>query len=593
MTALRRVHDLLPHLLENFPREVLVAGKRKGKWIKYSPKEFTQLVDQTSRGLIASGIQKGDKVAIMSANRPEWNICDFAIMQIGATQVPMYPTLSGNDIRFILTDANIKTVFVGTEELAQKLQDIKEKEKLELAIYCFDESKTSTNWSSILSLGASHSDIELSAYRDQVSPEDLVTLIYTSGTTGTPKGVMLTHHNLVSNLMDTLHAYPSGLERVISFLPLSHIFERMVFYMNCYACVSVYYAESLETVMADIQDVKPYGFTTVPRMLEKIYDRIVEKGSALTGIKRKLFFWALDLANRYELYGKNGAWYEFQRAIADKLIFVKWREALGGEVRTLMSGGAALQPRLARVFWAAGIPVLEGYGLTETSPVISLNRLDKYQAEFGTVGKPIPNVEVKIAEDGEILCKGPNIMKGYYNRPDLTAEVIDAEGWFHTGDIGEIVGDGFLKITDRKKEIFKTAGGKYVAPQTLENKFKESPLIEQVMVIGENRKFPSALIVPNFPALEAWCEKKGITYTNPEQMVQNPEVLDKYQRELDRYNASFGRWEQVKKFKLLTKEWSIDAGEMTPKLSLKRKVIYERNLPLIEQIYADLENGKI
>lgn len=591
MSALTRLHDLLPHIQNNFPREVLVAGKRQGKWKEYTAKTFIDLVNQTSKGLLAAGIKPGDKVAIMSANRPEWNICDFAILQLGAVQVPMYPTLSAQDIRFILKDAEVKMVFAGNAELVQKLEQAKAESSLDITIYAFEEAAGAPLWSAIYDKADPRTD--LNPYRDQVKSEDLATLIYTSGTTGTPKGVMLTHSNMVSNLVDTLGAYPKGLERVISFLPLSHIFERMVFYMNCFAGVSVYYAESLETVVNDIQEIKPHGFTTVPRMLEKIYDRIVDKGAQLTGIKRKLFFWALDLGLKYELYGKNGWWYESQLLIANKLVFVKWREALGGEIRTLMSGGAALQPRLARVFWAAGIPVLEGYGLTETSPVISLNRLDKFDARFGTVGKAIDNVEVKIAEDGEILCKGPNVMKGYYNRPDLTAEVIDTEGWFHTGDIGELSADGFLRITDRKKEIFKTAGGKYVAPQIIENKFKESVLIEQVMVVGENRKFPSALIVPNFMALQAWCDKKGITYTTATEMVQHPEVIDKYQREVERYNAGFGRWEQVKKFKLLAKEWTIDASELTPKLSLKRKVIYEKNLNLIEEMYKDLENGKI
>lgn len=592
MPVLSRVHDLLPHLQQNFKGDIFVAGKREGKWLGYSAAEFIQSINETSRGLILSGIKKNDKVAIMSANRPEWNICDFAIMQIGATQVPMYPTLSTHDIRFILKDAEIKMVFAGSRELVEKLQQIKAEEKLAVEIYSFDDSGADS-WTVISEKGKSHPEIDLKPYADAVQPEDLVTLIYTSGTTGTPKGVMLTHNNLVSNLVDTFHAYPQNLTKVISFLPLSHIFERMVFYMNCFACVTVYYAESIETVIADIQEIKPHGFTAVPRVLEKIYDRIVEKGSALKGIKRMLFYWSLNLALRYELYGKNGFWYEFQLAIANKLVFGKWREALGGEIKTLMSGGAALQPRLARVFWAAKIPVLEGYGLTETSPVISLNRLDKYRAKFGTVGQPIDHVEIKIAEDGEILCKGPNIMKGYYNRPDLTAEVIDAEGWFHTGDIGEIVGDGFLKITDRKKEIFKTAGGKYVAPQVIENRFKESPLIEQVMVLGENRKFPSALIVPNFQALAAWCQNKGIVFTLPVEMIKKPEVIDKYQREIDQYNAGFGRWEQVKKFSLLPKEWSIEASELTPKLSLKRKIILEKNKDLIEEMYADLDNGKI
>lgn len=593
MSALTRVHDLLPHLQKNFKGDVLLAAKKEGKWTTYSAPAFIELIDETSRGLIASGIQKGDKVAIMSPNRPEWNICDFAIMQIGATQVPMYPTLSNQDIRFILKDAGIRLVFVAGQDLVDKLQQIKSEEGLELEIYSFNENESVPYWKALIEVGKNHPPIDLQTYRDEIKPEDLLTLIYTSGTTGTPKGVMLTHNNLVSNVINSSVMYPDGFTKAVSFLPLSHIFERMVLYMYLYVGVSVYYAESLETIVADIQEVKPHGFTAVPRLLEKIYDRIVEKGSQLSGLKRNLFYWALNLGLRYELNGKNGLWYEFQLAIARKLVFAKWREALGGEVLSLVSGGAALQSRLARVFWAAGIPILEGYGLTETSPVITVNGLKPGQAQFGTVGKPIADVEIKIAEDGEILCKGPNIMKGYYNRPDLTAEVIDADGWFHTGDIGEIQADGFLRITDRKKEIFKTAGGKYVAPQIIENKFKESPLIEQVMVVGENRKFPAALIVPNFQALEKWCEVKNIPFTKPEEMIGLPEVIDKYQREIDRYNIGFGRWEQPKKFKLLAKEWSIDAGELTPKLSMRRKVIYEKNQVLIEQMYADLDNGKI
>lgn len=591
MPNFTRIHDLLPLIKHQFKRDVLIAGKRNGKWTNYGAQEFLDLVDLTSQGLVARGIQKGERVAIMSSNRPEWNLCDFAIMQIGATQVPMYPTLSDQDIQFIIKDAEIKLVFVGSKELAEKLVKIKESEGLALAIYSFNEQDGVPFWKDLFK--DIPSGIDLQPYRDGVLPEDLATLIYTSGTTGTPKGVMLTHNNLVSNLQDTVATYPANMERIISFLPLSHIFERMVSYMNFYVGVSIYYAESLETVMADIQEVKPNGFTTVPRMLEKIYDKIVERGSQLTGIKRMLFYWSLNLGLKYELYGKNGWWYQFQLAIANVLVFGKWRAALGGEVKTLMSGGAALQPRLARVFWAANIQVLEGYGLTETSPVISLNGLGKHEARFGTVGKAIRNVQVKIADDGEILCKGPNIMKGYYKRPDLTAEVIDADGWFHTGDIGELSADGFLRITDRKKEIFKTAGGKYIAPQLIENRFKESNMIEQIMVVGENRKFPSALIVPNFATLKSWCELKEIPFTTKEEVLLLPEVLDKYQREADRLNVIFGKWEQIKKFTLLANEWSIAGGELTPKLSLKRKVILAKHQQAVEKMYTDLENGKI
>ncbi|HEY0668531.1 MAG TPA: AMP-binding protein, partial [Sphingobacteriaceae bacterium] len=379
--------------------------------------------------------------------------------------------------------------------------------------------------------------------------------------------------------------------KALSFLPISHIFERMVIYMYFYLGISVYYAESMETIVADINDVKPDGFTTVPRLLEKVYDRIVAKGSELTGVKKKLFFWALNLGLRYELDGANGWWYEFQLSIANKLIFKKWREALGGNIKAVVSGGAALQPRLARVFWAARIPVLEGYGLTETSPVITVNGLNKGQIKFATVGKPIKDVQVKIADDGEILCKGPNVMKGYYKRPDLTAEVIDVDGYLHTGDIGELTPDGFLRITDRKKEMFKTAGGKFVAPQILETKFKESIFIEHIMVIGENQRFPAALIVPAFEALREWCSRHKIPFTSTYEVVKLDVVVEKYQKEINKYNESFGRWEQVKKFTLLSSEWTIDGGELTPKLSLRRKVILEKYKDHIEKIYSAIEPG--
>ena len=593
MATITRLFDLLPHLKENFSNKDIVAGKQNGKWKKYSIPEFLLAVDDLSRGLIALGIQKNDKVAIMSGNRPEWNICDFGIMQMGATQVPMYPTLAENDIRFILRDAGIQVVFVSTKEICDKLTNIKTELGIDLKIYCFDQVAMQVNWTEIIDLGRSSAAINLNTYRDAITPDDLLTLIYTSGTTGTPKGVMLTHSNLVSNVIDSSVMYPKGFSRALSFLPMSHIFERMVFYMYLYLGISVYYAESMETIVADINEVKPHGFTTVPRLLEKIYDRIVAKGSGLTGIKRKLFFWALNLGLMYELDGKNGWLYEMKLAIANKLIFNKWRDALGGEIKALVSGGAALQPRLARVFWAAKIPVLEGYGLTETSPVITVNGLKKGETMFTTVGTVIKNVQVKIAADGEILCKGPNVMKGYYNRPDLTAEVMDQNGFFHTGDIGELVDGKYLRITDRKKEIFKTAGGKYVAPQVLENKFKESLFIEQIMVLGENRRFPAAIIVPSFVWLKEWCAKMEIPYNSDVEIIRNPRVLAKFQLEVDQYNQEFGNWEKIKKFELLLKEWSIEGAELTPKLSLKRKVILENNKDLIEKIYRNTENVKI
>lgn len=571
----------------------MIAGKHAGKWAKYSTNQFLQLVDETSRGLLTLGIKKDDKVAIMSPNRPEWTICDFGIIQIGAVQVPMYPTLAEDDIRFILKDANIKTLFVHDKILFDKLNNILSDIHQELKIFLFDEAPGLPHWHEIIELGKKHPDIDLQKHKDNVTPDDLLTLIYTSGTTGTPKGVMLTHHNLVSNVLSASEMYPEHFSKALSFLPLSHIFERMVIYLYLYRGSSIYYAESIDTIVADINEVKPHGFTTVPRLLEKIYDRIVAKGQELTGIKRHLFFWALHLGLRYELAEKNGWWYELQLWIANKLIFSKWRKALGNHIMVIVSGGAALQPRLARIFWAAKIPVIEGYGLTETSPVISVNGLREGDTKFTTVGKPIGGVEVKIAPDGEILCKGPNVMKGYYNHPDLTAEAIDTDGFFHTGDIGELVDGTYLRITDRKKEIFKTAGGKYVAPQALENKFKESIFIEQVMVFGENRKFPAAFIVPAFDVLKGWCADKNITYTTSTEMIKNPAVITKYQREIERYNASFGQWERVKKFELLPKEWSIDGGELTPKLSLKRKIILQKNENLIDEIYLDTAYDKV
>ncbi len=587
MAEITRVFDLLKLSLEKFNKEDIVASKKNGVWVRYSTGQFVNEVDAVSRGLIAKGIKKGDKVAIMSPNRPEWNICDFAIMQIGATQVPMYPTLAENDIKFIAKDADIRIVFVSDKTLYEKLNTVKMRDGGAFEIYTFDEVPETANWKELLASGENNASIDLETYRKEITPDDLLTLIYTSGTTGTPKGVMLTHNNLVSNVRESSKLYPAGFTKAISFLPLSHVFERMVIYMYLYLGISVYYAQSMETIAADIADVKPHGFTTVPRLLEKVYDRIVEKGSQLKGIKRKLFYWALNLGLKYEMDGKNGPWYEFQLKIANKLVFSKWRAALGGNIMAIVSGGAALQPRLARVFWAAGMPVLEGYGLTETSPVINVNGLRKGEAKFTTVGRPIKDVEVKIAEDGEILCKGPNVMKGYYNRPDLSAEVIDKDGFFHTGDIGEIVDGQYLRITDRKKEIFKTAGGKYIAPQMLENKFKESVFIEQVMVIGENERFPAALVLPSFASLEKWCEKKEIPYAGNQDMIKDQRVIDKIWSEIEKYNVDFGNWEKVKKIELLSSDWSIDGGELTPKLSLRRKAILEKYKSQVEKLYRN------
>lgn len=586
--TITRVFDLLQYNLEKFPKEEFISGKIKGQWVKYSTRKFCDTVDLLSKGLIGLGMGKASRIAVMSHNRPEWNITDFAIMQIGAYQIPLYPTLAEHDIKFILENAEITVVFAADEAIYKKLESVNKDLKSPVKIYTFDEISGVENWSDLLKAGETQDQVNLDEYRNGVKGDDILTLIYTSGTTGTPKGVMLTHNNLVKNFENSAVLLPEGISKGLSFLPLSHIFERMVVYLYMYSGVGVYYAESMDTIVADIQFVAPNVFSTVPRLLEKVYEKIMEKGKALTGIKRGIFFWSVALAEKYEL--NNGWFYNLKLSIARKLVFKKWQEALGGHIVVIVSGGAALNPRLARIFWAAGMPVFEGYGLTETSPVITVNHFENTM--FGTVGPVIEGMEIKIAEDGEVLARGHAIMKGYYLRDDLTAETIDKDGWFHTGDIGEIVGGRFLKITDRKKEIFKTAGGKYVAPQTIENKFKETPLVEQVMVLGENRKFPAALIVPNFVALKAWAGKKGIAYTNDEEMIKNAQVVEKFNQIVELSCKDFGKWEQVKRFALLPKQWSIDGGELTPKLSLKRKIILEKNAVIIEKIYADAEGYK-
>ncbi len=584
MASPTRIFDLLTHYGSHYAKPVMVAGKANGKWTTYSTEQFLSIVDNLSKGLIAKGISKGDKVALMSPNRPAWNFCDFAINQLGAAVVPLYPTLSEQDLSFIINDADVKLIFVSGAELCEKAKKALQAHELDIPIFTFDAVDGTPSWERLVDDGKGH-EADLDAYRDAVEADDLLTLIYTSGTTGKPKGVYLSHRNVLTNVDDSRYLLPSYFKKALSFLPLCHIFERMVVYLYFAKGVEIHYAESLDTIVADINDVKPDGFTTVPRLLEKVYDRIVSKGKELKGLKRAIFFWALNLGLTNKEPRNNGAWFNLKLGIARKLVFSKWQAALGGNIKLIVSGGAALQPRLARVFWAAGIPVLEGYGLTETSPVVAVNSLEPEGVKFGTVGKVLKTVDVKIAPDGEILCKGPSIFSGYYKNDAATAEAIDGEGYFHTGDIGELDADGFLRITDRKKEMFKTAGGKYVAPQALENKYMESTFIAQVMVIGENQRFPAALIVPAFDVLANWCKIKGIAFDSKQDVIKKAEVIDKYQRELDRLNQGFGQWEKAKKFVLLPKEWTIDAGELTPKLSLKRKAINQRYEKEIEGIY--------
>lgn len=586
MIKVERVFDLLEYYKTKYGQKIVVSGKEKGKWVEYKTDDFLAIVDNLSRGLLDLGIKKGDKIAIMSANRPEWNFVDFAINQLGAATVPLYPTLSDNDLHYIMEDADVVMMFIGTQDLCEKVETALKQHQKEMPIYTFEEVQNEKYWKEIEKKGATL-NTDLEPYKSAIDGDDLLTLIYTSGTTGKPKGVFLSHQNLVSNFTDCAHLLPSNYKKAISFLPLSHIFERMVVYMYYFKGISIYYAESMDTIVADINDVKPNGFTTVPRVLEKVYDKIVAKGATLTGIKRSLFFWALDLGLKFKEPHKNSFFYKIKLSIARAIIFKKWREALGGEIVAIISGGAALQERLARIFWAAGIPVLEGYGLTETSPVIAVNNLEPKGLLFGSVGKVLKSVDVKIASDGEVLCKGPNITKGYYKNDQATQDSFNKDGYFKTGDIGELTPDGFLRITDRKKEMFKTAGGKYVAPQMLENKFMESVLIAQVMVVGEGRRFPSALIIPSFDDLKKWVEKKGISFSSKEEIVKNEQVISKYQEIIDKANEGFGHWEQVKKFALLPNEWSIDGGELTPKLSLKRKVILEKNKEIIDDIYRE------
>lgn len=582
-----RVFDLLPFLKMYYPENTIFSVKESGKWISYDTNSFINQVDELSLGLLKLGIKKDDKVANMSPNRPEWNMVDFAVMQMGAIHLPLYPTLAEADLKYILKDSGAKVVFVANEELYLKIKSVQSDCPELKYIFSYEEVKREgvQHWSRLKEMGDASDMEQIVKYRENVQPDDILTLIYTSGTTGNPKGVMLTHDNLVSNFKSSNPLIPEGSHTALSFLPLSHIFERMVVYMYLSKGVSIFYAESIEKIADNLKEVKPHMFTTVPRLLEKVFDKIVAKGAELKGIKKALFFWALNLGLKYEYDGKNGWWYELQLYIANKLIFNKWREALGGNILAICSGGAALQERLARVFWAAKIPVLQGYGLTETSPVVAVNGIEKGMRWFGTVGPTIPGVEVKIADDGEILARGPNIMKGYYNNVEATKEVIDEEGWFHTGDIGEWVEGRYLKITDRKKEIFKTAGGKYIAPQIIENKFKESKFIEQIMVIGENRRFPAAIIVPAFAHVKDWCAIKGINYTDNASMIKDERVIQRIQREVEEYNASLGHWEQIKKIFLLPREFTIDEGELTPKLSMKRKAILIKYADRIEEIY--------
>ena len=590
-----RIFDFLDYQLNHFPKKDMFCGKENGQWTPYSTADVKDIVNRLSAGLVKLGlsghnmqIEQQDKVALISKNRPEWLMLDLACQQIGVALCPIYPTTNINELEFIFNDAAVKYVFVSGQDILDKVTIIRERVPSLSGVFSFDELAGAEYWKTILNDHSAEDLAKLETTKASIRPGHCATIIYTSGTTGTPKGVMLSHRNIVSNVLNSVNSFPFEEDtsaRALSFLPLNHIFERMVSFIYIYRGISIYYAENLDTIGENLKEVQPNLFSTVPRLLEKTYEKIMAKGAELTGLKRKLFDWSLALANEYDNERSKGLYYNMQLALANKLIFSKWREALGGNLRFIVTGGAACQVRLIRIFTAAGIPIYEGYGPTENSPVISVNRKEKGGTRFGTVGPVIDGQQVKLEADGEICVKGPSVMMGYYKRPDLTAETI-IDGWLHTGDIGVFEENKFLKITDRKKELFKTSGGKYVAPQPIENKMKESPFVEQMMVVGAEQKFVGALIVPSIPNLREWMQHKGIPFTTAEDAVNNPKVLDLYRELVDSFNKFFNHVEQIKKFELLPNEWTIDTGELTPTLKLKRKVIMEKYKAAIERIYG-------
>lgn len=582
-----RLFDFLAQQLEN-PLEKCLNTKYNGTWESTSTQVFYDKVQQASRKLMQMGVKHGDKIALISTNnRTEWCIMDQAVLQLGATTVPIYPTITGPEYEYVLKHSESKYCFISDAEIFEKLKAVEKNTMLE-GIYAFEDVKGCESWNMLFENDDPSLQNKVEDAKAAVKPEDLATIIYTSGTTGLPKGVMLSHGNVVSNVLSATQKLPLTQNKnvALSFLPVCHIFERVILYIYYHNRIEIHFAESLETISENLNEVHPYFMTAVPRLLEKVYDKIYARGAELSGIKQKLFYWAVDLGLKYEPYGRNGFFYEFKLGIARKLIFSKWKEALGGNLELISSGSAALQPRLARVFSAAGMTIAEGYGMTESSPVITVSEEDNQGLRFGSVGKPIDGVEVKIAEDGEILCKGPNVMQGYYKDPEKTAETI-VDGYLHTGDIGEIDGDGFLRITDRKKELFKTSGGKYIAPQPLENQMKQSLFIEQIMVIGEGQKMPAALIQPAFEYVESWAQENNIDVgKNLKSICQNQALIEAINADINKHNQNFGKWEQIKKFELTPDAWSIDDGHLTPTMKVKRKIVKEKYKDLIEKIYA-------
>jgi len=591
MKNLKRLFDILDYGIEKHNKDIAIAGKDDGVWYHFSHKEYKQKVDLLSYGLLNLGIERGEKIATITGNKPEWNIIDMACMQIGAIHVPIYPTISDSDYDYILNHAEVKLIFVSGMEMFRRLKKIAEKVASIEKIYTFKNLQGFEHFNELIDLGGKNPQKErLENIKKEIEEDDLATIIYTSGTTGQPKGVMLTHKNLLSNAVSSTRIPPDDSTwKNLSFLPLCHVYERMINYMFQLKGYSIYYVENIGRLTEYILEVKPNIINTVPRVMESIYDKVMAKGRKAKGIKRMIFFWAMNkVALKYEHDPKKRPFlWNFKQKMANKLVFGKIKDSLGGNIEIIVSGGAAIQPRLLKVFWAMGIAALEGYGLTESSPVIAVSNFDENGVKFGTVGPPLDGVKIKIADDGEILCKGPNVMKGYYKSPEQTKEVLDDDGWLHTGDIGRIEETGQLKITDRKKEMFKNSGGKYIAPQAVENKFKESPFIQQLIVFGENQKFTAAIISPNFPHLQSWCEVKDYEFSTNQNAIKDTCIIKRIQKEIDRLNKELAEHERIKRFELVNQEWSPQTGELTPTLKLKRKDILSKYAHLVENIFGE------
>ena len=584
-----RIFDVLERYRENFPKDDALCFKQNGLWMKYSSQEYIEFAHNFCYGLYELGFRKGDKIVTVTNNRPEWNFVDAGMSMIGIVHVPVFTSLNATEYEYIIKNSGAGMIIISDKKLFKCVSPVFSNAGVPIQVYTFDEVNGARNWLEIVEKGKSCSEKtkeNVETIKSQIKPEDFAALIYTSGTTGKSKGVMLSHKNLVSNFISAAKVFNlKPTDKYLSILPLCHVGGRLGNYQTQYSGSSIYYAENMGSIAANMAEIKPDGFDAVPRVLEKFYDVIISKGKKLTGIKKLLFFWAVDLGLKYKPFGENGWFYEKKLKIADKLIFSKWRTALGGNVRIVGCGGASLQPRLERIFWAAGIKIINMYGLTETSPIITINRTFRGGVKLGSVGTVIEGVEVKIAEDGEILCKGPNVMTGYFNDPELTRAAIDKDGWFHTGDIGNLDENNFLWVTDRKKEIFKLSNGKFIAPQIIENIFKESVLIDQIMVVGEHEKFASALISPNFKYFDEWKLLNKISFSDPAEMIQLPGVNSVFSREIETINRRLSPPERINRFRLVPDEWSPATGELSPTLKLRRQFVSDKYRKILDQIY--------